>query len=331
VNIAGSNKISHLNIFQFSIFDALIFYILIILGFNLYRKLFSLKAKILFIILLSLNFALLIQLDNSKLLPDNKLSIMAIDIGQGDATLIKFPNNQTALVDAGNATKSFDNGEMVIYPLLQRLGIDSIDYGFITHVDADHYRGFLSLFKKGIIKKIYKPVLDTSLNKDLRLDSLIRAEEIPLKYYHNDIIQFGNANLYVLHDSTSFSELNFSTNDRSGIFKIEYGETSFLLTGDAGFKIEKYLVSKFDDFLNSDVLKVGHHGSKHSTSIKFLETVNPIMSFISAGVINRFNHPTPEVISRLAAKDIEIHRTDLNGAIIYRSDGKKIEFINWRE
>ncbi|NOG99153.1 MAG: DNA internalization-related competence protein ComEC/Rec2 [Ignavibacteriae bacterium] len=331
VNFAGGTSISHINIFQFSILDALIFYTLIILGFYLYRSLLSPKAKVLFIILLSLNFALLIQLDNSKLLPDNKLSIMAIDIGQGDATLIKFQNNQTALVDAGNATKSFDNGEMVIYPLLQRLEIDSIDYGFITHVDADHYRGFFSLFKKGIIKKLYKPVLDRSLNKDLRLDSLIRAEKIPLKYYHNDIISFGNVRLYVLNDSTSLKTMNLSTNDKSGIFKIEYGETSFLLTGDAGFKIEKYLVNKFNKFLNSDVLKVGHHGSKHSTSKGFLDAVNPKMSFISAGVINRFNHPTPEVISLLESRDIEIHRTDLSGAIIYQSDGEQIEFINWRE
>ncbi len=330
VDWTGSSSFSHLSIYQFSVIDALIFYVIVIAGFVLYKKLETVKSKIIFVILIILNFAVLIQIDNRDLLPEGKLSIVAIDIGQGDATLIKFPNNQTALIDAGNATQSFDNGEMIIYPLLSRFGIDSIDYAFITHVDADHYRGFLSLFKKGIIKKLYKPVLEPDLKKDFRLDSLIRAAEIPLSYYHNNILEFNNVKFYVLNDSVASKKLNLSTNDNSGIFKIVFGETSFLLTGDAGVKIEKHLVEKYKTFLRSDLLKVGHHGSKHSTSVEFLETVNPEYGLISAGVINKFNHPTPEVLERLRSKNIKIQRTDLSGAVIYQSDGSSIEIIDWR-
>ncbi len=330
VDWSGSSSISHLNIYQFSVIDALIFYFIVIAGFVLYKKLETVKSKIIFIILIIVNFMVLIQIDNTDLLPEGKLSIVAIDIGQGDATLIKFPNNQTALIDAGNATQSFDNGEMVIYPLLARLGIDSIDYGFITHVDADHYRGFLSLFKKGIIKKLYKPVLEPELKKDFRLDSLIKAAEIPLSYYHNNILEFDEVKFYVLNDSVASKMLNLSTNDKSGIFKIVFGENSFLLTGDAGFKIEKHLIEKYGAFLQSDLLKIGHHGSKHSTSVDFLETVNPEYGLISAGVINKFNHPTTEVLERLKSKNIKIQRTDLSGAVIYQSDGSSIEIIDWR-
>jgi competence protein ComEC len=331
VDFAGSSTISHISVFQFSLLDAVIFYFVLIIGFILYEKMRSIKAKIIFFVLIILNFIILIQVDNSQLLPDGKLSIMAIDIGQGDATLIKFPNNQTALVDAGNATQSFDNGEMIIYPLFNRLGIDSIDYGFITHVDADHYRGFLSLFKKGIIKKIFKPSLETDLEKDVRLDSLIRSIQIPLEYYHNNLFEFGSVKFYVLNDSIETKKLNLSTNDNSGIFKIIFGKTSFLLTGDAGFKTEEYLIDRFDSFLESDVLKIGHHGSKHSTSVEFLEVVDPEYGLISAGVINKFNHPTTEVLERLKSKNIKIQRTDLSGAVIYISDGKNIEIIDWRD
>ena len=124
--------------------------------------------------------------------------------------------------------------------------------------------------------------------------------------------------------------LNLSTNNKSGIFKIIFGENSFLLTGDAGFKIEEHLIEKYGAFLQSDLLKVGHHGSKHSTSMEFLETVNPEYGLISAGVINKFNHPTPEVLERLKSKNIKIQRTDLSGAVIYQSDGSSIEIIDWR-
>ncbi len=127
-------------------------------------------------LVIGLNLFFFLELDNKQLLPDGKFSVVVMDIGQGDGILLKFPNGKIALVDAGNASLEFDNGERVIAPLLRRLSIEEIDYGFISHVDSDHYKGFLSLIKNGWIKEIYKPSIDSSLNKDLRLEKIINEK-----------------------------------------------------------------------------------------------------------------------------------------------------------
>jgi beta-lactamase superfamily II metal-dependent hydrolase len=110
-----------------------------------------------------------------------------------------------------------------------------------------------------------------------------------------------------------------------------YGQTSFLFTGDAGIKAEKYYANYFRKFLDSDVLKVGHHGSKTSSGELFVELVKPQMAVISAGVGNKFKHPSKEVIARFQASQTEILRTDLSGAILLQSDGFNIKNINWEK
>ena len=103
------------------------------------------KSKLVLLILILANTFIYSSIDDTDLLPDNYLSVLMIDVGQGDSFLIKFPNGKTALVDAGNTTIFFDNGERVILPLLNYLGIKKIDYGIVTHIDSDHYGGFVSL------------------------------------------------------------------------------------------------------------------------------------------------------------------------------------------
>ena len=108
-------------------------------------------AKIILLLITVLNIFIYSQVDDKELLSSNLLSIVMIDVGQGDAFLIKFPDEKTALIDAGNADQYFDNGERVIIPLLDYLGIEKIDYGFVTHIDSDHYAGFISLIEKNKI------------------------------------------------------------------------------------------------------------------------------------------------------------------------------------
>ena len=284
--------------------------------------------KIILTALTIITSLLLFQADNKKLPEDNKLSVMAIDVGQGDATLIKFPNGKTALIDAGLTNYYFDNGEKVIFPLLTRLGIDKIDFGLITHIDTDHYGGFVYLIKQGIVEKIYKPALDSSFIKDVKLENFLKAEKVPFEYYKRKELNIGGARLYFLNDSAG---RQFNMNDRSGIIKIQYGITSFIFTGDAGHEREKILIRQFGTFLKADMLKLGHHGSKNSSSFEFLQTVRPAYGLISAGVQNRYGHPSGMVLQRLKYLNAAILRTDLSGAVLLTSDGYSVKVFNWRD
>ncbi|MEW6701671.1 MAG: DNA internalization-related competence protein ComEC/Rec2 [Bacteroidota bacterium] len=330
VRLMGSEKFSYISIPQFSVFDAVIFYLILSLIFFILKKFYNLSAKIVGVSFSIITMIFFMRLDNVELMPENNLSVIAVDVGQGDALLVKFPNGKTALIDAGNKTQYFDNGARVILPLIDKLKIDTINYGFISHVDSDHYKGFISLIKNHKIKFIYKPKLDTSNNKDVELEMFLRKQNVDFKYYSKEIIPFGNARIYVLNDTINHYFTPQNSNDKSGMLKLVYGKTSFLFTGDAGVKAEKYFVDRYKIFLKSNVLKAGHHGSITSTSEIFLKTIQPDYAIISAGVANKFHHPSKVIVERLKTNSINTLRTDQNGAILLRSDGDRIKIINWR-
>jgi len=241
---------------------------------------------------------------------------MAIDVGQGDAILIKFPDNKTALIDAGQATYYFDNGEKVILPLLNYLGIEKIDYGFVSHLDLDHYGGFVSLIQNKKIKHIFKPKLDSSLQKDLRFEKFLKESNIDFTYYNHQSIHVNNSMIYILNDERDENVYDFSSNDNSGMIKIVYGNSSFLFTGDAGIKSEHILINNYNNFLDVDVLKVGHHGSKTSSTKEFIKFTSPEYAIVSAGINNKFGHPSQVILDRLQENGSTIFRTDISGAIL---------------
>ena len=329
IKYSGDLSFSYISINNYSIADLIIFYLMLIFLLYFLPRFDTMKSKMVLLILILANTFIYSSIDDTNLLPDNYLSIMMIDVGQGDSFLIKFPNGKTALVDAGNTTTLFDNGERVILPLLNYLGIKKIDYGIVTHIDADHYGGFVALVLEGIIREIIKPETDTSLSKDKRFEEFIRKRGVSVKYFKEQKLEIGNTALYFLYDENLKSISGGSTNDRSGIFKLVYGQTSFLFTGDVERRIEKIYANKYKYFLDSDILKVGHHGSKTSSSEVFLEYVTPEMSLISAGFKNKFGHPSNEIIERLENVGSTIYRSDLNKAILLRSDGQEIKLISW--
>jgi competence protein ComEC len=329
IKFSGDLSYSHISLYNYSVIDLIIFYLL--LAFLLYflprfKNIFT-KSALFFLVIV--NTFLLSSIDDVNLLPDNYLSVFMIDVGQGDSFLIKFPNGKTALVDAGNTTTTFDNGERVIIPLLKYLGIEKIDYGIVSHIDTDHYAGFIALVLEGMINKIYKPEVDTSLSKDKRFEEFLREREIPVYYFSEQKMEIGNTFLYFLDDDNIKNIAGESTNNRSGIFKLVYGETSFLFTGDVEKNVERIYARKYKYFLDSDVLKAGHHGSKTSSSDEFLKYVTPEYSLISAGFKNKFGQPANEVIERLNKYGSSIYRSDLQKAVLLRSDGKQIKVINW--
>ncbi len=331
VHLTGSYEHSFIWIRNFSFIDAVIFYCFLIIGI-LGIKMFQNKlAKIVLITSVVVNVFLYCSMDNKELLSSNELSVLMIDIGQGDSFLLKFPDGETALVDAGDATKNFDNGERVIMPLLNHFGIEKIDYGFVSHVDADHYGGFFSLITNKKIKRIFKPQIDSSLIKDIKFEKFLNKERIPITYYQKGEMNIGNAKIYILNDRKIESNLKLSSNDRSGLLKVVFGNTSILFTGDMEEKAERIYVDEYHEFLNSEVLKVSHHGSKNGTFTLFLKNVKPKVSLISAGLKNKFGHPSQLILNKLNLVRSKFYRTDENGAVLLVSDGNSFSKINWRD
>lgn len=329
VSYTGNFQHSFIWIHDYSLFDSIIFYVFIAVFLYAIKDSIKLRGKLVLTALVIWNIIFLSELDDHQLLPDNKLSILMIDVGQGDAILIKFPDNQTALIDAGDLNPFFDNGERIIIPLLRHLGINKVDYGFISHLDADHYGGFLSLLYYGMIDEIFKPPPDSS-DKDVRLEKFLSELNVNVNYYTREFYDIGGARLYILNDDKDNFYNTLSSNDKSGMMKLVYGDVSFLFTGDAEKKAEQYYVKKYGSFLQSDVLKVAHHGSKTSSTESFINSVQPELSLVSVGLKNKFKHPSEDVIERIKYSGSEIYRTDQSGALLFHSDGYNIKIIDWR-
>jgi competence protein ComEC len=331
IEITGNPDFSFLWIRNFSIIDSAIFYLLLILFFCCIETFRGWKPKLLLTGFIFTNMLFLPSLDDKQLLRDNELNLVMIDVGQGDAFLLKFPNGKTALIDAGEKTLGFDNGDRVVMPLLNHLAISKIDYAFISHLDSDHCGGFKSLIKKGIISCIYKPLNKTPDPDDMHFELFLGKYNVPVRYFKRERIQIGNTNLYILNEPENSAYEPRTKNEQSGIIKIVFGKTSWLFTGDAERNTEQFLLSENGSFLKSNVLKISHHGSNTSSSREFIAAVAPDIALISSGIGNKFNHPSLQVLQRLNESGIRIFRTDRKGGVLLVSDGEKINEINWKD
>lgn len=329
VRFSGSLDFAFIRINNFSLLDSIFFYVFIsILVYSISTSIkFSFRIAITIIVLA--NIYIFSTLDNKKLLPDGVLSVLMIDVGQGDSFLLKFPNGKTALIDAGVVDPFFDTGERIIIPLLDYLDIAKIDYGFVSHIDTDHYGGFASLIHNKRVNEIYRPKPDSS-DKSVRFEKFLQLNNLRINIYDKGKIKIGNTALYILNDAQSEYLNNLSSNDRSGILKIVFGNTSFLFVGDAEIPAESYYLNHYNKFLDADVLKVGHHGSITGSSEKFLEKVSPKISLVSAGIKNKFGHPSEIVLKRLEQINSKILRSDSSGAVLLQSDGGEIKIIDWK-
>ncbi len=329
IRFTGNLDFAFIRINNFSIIDSIIFYLFILILIYSFRKSENLKFKFVIGLMVFANIFIFNQLDNKKLLPDGVLSVLMIDVGQGDSFLIKFPDNKTALIDAGAVDPFFDTGERIIIPLLDYLEIEKIDYGFISHLDTDHYGGFASLIYNKRVREVYRPKPDSS-EKSLRFEKFLDKMRISKHTYDRNKKEIGNVALYFLNYSDNDYLQKLSSNDRSGIIKIVYGNNSFLFVGDAEIPAEKFYLKSNRKFLDSDVLKVGHHGSQTASSKEFLEAVSPDISLVSVGIKNKFGHPSEIVLKRLMDLNSKILRTDSLGAVLLQSDGNEIKIIDWR-
>ncbi len=260
------------------------------------------------------------------------LTVIFLDVGQGDAIFIEAPNGNQILIDGG-ATSAVVR-EISKFMLFYDRTINMI---ISSHSDLDHIGGFPEIFKRYKIEKYATSDKNDSADLYLELEKLNeseRADRIFLKS-GDRIILDEEAGIYldVLWpiDANSIED----NNDTSVVLKLVFNNTSFLLTGDVSKSVETEIISYFTNKENitanisikSDVLKVGHHGSKTSTAIDFLEIVSPEYSIISAGADNKFGHPNKEVLDLLSDKKTKVLETSTLGSIVFKSDGENLWFV----
>jgi len=253
------------------------------------------------------------------------LEVDFLDVGQGDAILIKAPSGQNILIDGGP-------DKTVIKRLAENLPFydKQIDLMILTHAHDDHVTGLIDVLKRYKVKRIlYTGAVHNAPNY-LAWLNLVRDKKVPLTIIDKEqTINLGaEVELKILYPTESFLNKTLADlNDSSIIIKLIYGQSKFLLTGDAGLEVEKKLIASDAD-LSAEVLKVGHHGSQYSTSEEFLDKVKSKIAVIMVGKDNDFGHPNLRIIKRLERLGADIFRTDLNGTVKILSDGEKIEIKN---
>lgn len=253
------------------------------------------------------------------------VTFAVLNVGQGDALFIEGPTGKQVLIDGGPDSSVLKELPGVM-PLLDR----SIDVVIATHPDADHVGGLVDVVKRYDVENFIEPGIEKHTATNDTLLALVTAKRID--HYtarrHMWIDLDGGAYLYVLYPDWDVSNMDVKKNNEGGIVaRLVYGSTSVLLTADTGFEVENHLLS-IDGVkgLASDILKVGHHGSRFSTSNTFVKAVDPDVAVISSGR-NSYGHPTPTVLNTLAANEVKTYRTDVDGAVVFKLTKELVERI----
>ncbi|NLK94651.1 MAG: MBL fold metallo-hydrolase [Clostridiales bacterium] len=278
------------------------------------------KFSILSIILLitSFFFTGCAQNTDSELL--NIMKVHYIDVGQGDAILVQV-NNKNLLIDSGSRKNQND-----LFDYLDSLKIDSLDYVIATHPHEDHIGNMADVINNYEVSNFYAPKVEHTSKTFEKMIEALKDNNLKI-----NVIKAGTDSIN-LGDNTKvsvFSPIKEETdnlNNYSPIMKIEYGSTSFLFTGDAEKEVEEEVINAGYN-LDSDVLKLGHHGSSTSTSEDFYNAVRPSLCVISVGKDNSYGHPHKETLTLLNKSKMNFLRTDNNGTVLITSNGKEIKQI----
>ena len=246
---------------------------------------------------------------------NNNTFISFIDVGQGDSILIH--NNQNILIDTGGKDNSNESSIVInkTIPYLKSLGIKRIDYLILTHGDFDHMGDAINLVNNFKVEKV---IFNCGPYNDLEKELIKVLDKKKIPYYSCiKELNIDNNKLYFLQTKEYDNE-----NDNSNVIYTEINGYKFMFMGDAGIDKEKDILNKYN-ISNVDVLKVGHHGSKTSSSKELINSINPKYSIISVGKNNRYGHPNKEVLETL--KDTKIYRTDQDGSIMFKIKNNELE------
>jgi len=251
---------------------------------------------------------------------NKNLIVTMLDVGQGDSLMIAFPNNKgNILIDTGgivNFTKTnYEISTSTIIPYLKSIGIKKINYLVLTHGDFDHMGEAVNLVNGFKVEQV---VFNCGEFNDLEKELIKVLNQKKIKYYSCvKELNIDNNKLYFLQTKKYDNE-----NDNSNVIYTELNGYKFMFMGDAGVDKEKDILDKYN-LSNVDVLKVGHHGSKTSSSKEFIDEINPKYGIISVGKNNRYGHPNKEVLNNL--ENSKIYRTDQDGSIMFKIKNDKLE------
>lgn len=247
---------------------------------------------------------------------DNFLSVHIIDVGQGDCILIKTPEKKNILIDGGD-----EDTYKIIRSYLKWNKVKNLDIVIATHFDKDHIGSLDNVIDSFNVKKVYTPnqkctsqhadnLIDSCENKNIKISNLQKDDELKIDQ---------NISIHIL----SPSYIQDNNNSNSIVFNLKYKDMDFLFTGDCEEENEKEIISSYN-LEDVDFLKVAHHGSSSSSSNEFIEETTPSIAAISCGYKNNYGHPHKSTLDTLKKYNVKIFRTDINGDLVFYSDGSKI-------
>ena len=258
---------------------------------------------------------------------DGSLHVAFMDVGQGDATLVRFPRGSTLLVDGGGlpASSSFDIGDRVVGAVLRHYGLHRLDTAALTHGDADHIGGLPSIVRDFRPREVWEgiPVPRSSALAGLRGDADGKNARWT-SVQAGDGFAIDGVDVIVHHPAPGDWERQDVRNDDSIVIEIRWRDVSIVLPGDIGHETEQTIAARFAP-AGIRILKVPHHGSLTSSSKPFLERLSPRVAIVSAGRNNTFGHPAPDVLKRYHEIGAQIFRTDQDGAVLVDSDGYSVD------
>ena len=259
-----------------------------------------------------------------------EMELHFIDVHQGDAALVITPNGHAMMFDTGGVREhTFDIGARVDVPYLHHYGITKLDYIFLSHAHEDHTAGAGSIIKMIDVEHI----ITANEPKSEYAASMAISEQSPLltvmrSANQGEEFDIDGVKVEVLY-APKFTGTATTGNEVSNVYRVIYGKFSALFTGDLVKENEAIILQEGID-VKSTVLKVGHHGSKTSSSREFVEAVNPNYAIFCVGANNTFGHPRPEVVELMETVGAKIYRTDRDGAIVFTTDGKNLKVTTRR-
>lgn len=254
-----------------------------------------------------------------------RLEMHVLDVGQGDALALRTPKGRWILVDAGRRWDGGDAGRRTIVPYVRRMGGDVAAF-VLTHAHDDHVGGAASVVAALDPARWWEPAFVTSSEAYQR--ALVTLRDAGGEWHRvrpGDTWRLDGVELRVLAPDSAWTSAQRDANETSVVLRVAFGRVAFLLTGDAEAEEERWLLSHTDHaLLRADVMKLGHHGSKTSSTIPFVEAVQPRLGVISVGAGNSYGHPSPETLETFANGGIPLVRTDREGTFVVETDGREV-------
>ena len=298
---------SNIKFLSFSICKMNIF--LIIIYYIIFIYILKRKKKLIYKIIIVI-ISLIFLINNGRIV-NNEVSIL--DVGQGDSSLIRLKNKNILIDTGGNI--NYDISKNILIPYFKSVGIKKIDYLVLTHGDYDHMGEAINLVENFKVEKV---IFNCGPYNDLEQELIKVLDKKKIKYYSCiKELNIDNNKLYFLQTKEYDNE-----NDNSNVIYSELNVYKFMFMGDASVTTEKEIMNKYN-LPDIDVLKVGHHGSKTSSSKGFINVINPKYSIISVGKNNRYGHPNKEVLENL--ENSKIYRTDLDGSIMFKIKNNELK------